>query len=246
MVACDRGMDGQVVVVAFNKGRMLVNQRNTHFWKISDDGDVTVLDHALISMMRVVGEVMSHALRLILVAGTKMEGVVEDRLEAQHQYDRYDHDDPGCYDALRGYTSYSKSKRSLVEANKTISMDMLFHLAATLYLLGFHLVKMALSHPNECLRSVMIRRRCVLRQSFPGHPWCSGDDEYCKPSNREMVEYIHKIGHDLMDHAEGEVSNILVDYEDVYEQLSWVGDIHRFESDEMAHVKNRHEVVLSR
>jgi hypothetical protein len=133
-----------------------------------------------------------------------------------------------------------------VEANKTISMDMLFHLAATLYLLGFHLVKMALSHPNECLRSVMIRRKHVLRQSFPGHPWCSGDDEYCKPSNREMVECIHKIGHDLMDHAEGEVNNILVDYEDVYEQLSWVGDIHGFESDEMAYVKNCHEVVLSR
>jgi hypothetical protein len=65
MVACDRGMDGQLVVVAFYKGRMLLNRCNTRFWKISDDGDVTVLDHALISMMRVVGEVMSHASRLI-------------------------------------------------------------------------------------------------------------------------------------------------------------------------------------
>jgi hypothetical protein len=245
MEDCDRGMDGQLVVVAFNKARLFLNQRNTRFWKISDVGVVTVLDHALLSMMRVVVEVMSHASRLTIVAETKMEAVVEDRLEAQ-RYDCYDHDDPDSYDVPSGYTSYNKGRRLAAEANKTISMDMLFHLAATLYLLGFHLVKMAQSHPNECLRSVVIGRKDVLRQSFPAHPWHSADDDCCKPSNGNMVECIHKIWHDLLDHAEGEVSNILVHYEDVFEQLFWVGEIHGYESEEMALVRNLHEVVLSR
>lgn len=67
MSVTGRGMEGQLVVIALNKARVLLDQKNTHFWKISDSRVVTVLDHAMLSlMMRVVEEVMGWAKSLII------------------------------------------------------------------------------------------------------------------------------------------------------------------------------------
>jgi hypothetical protein len=72
MSVIDQGMEGQLVVIAFNKAGVLLHQRNTHFWKISDIGVVTILDHAMLLLMRVVEAVMGWAKRLIVLTKSKM------------------------------------------------------------------------------------------------------------------------------------------------------------------------------
>jgi hypothetical protein len=60
------------------------------------------------------------------------------------------------------------------------------------------------------------------------------------------VEDINRILNDLMVHAEDAVSNVLVNYEDVCDQLSWVGGMEGYSSDSMARIKNDHEDVMSK
>ena len=168
----ERTERGQESVVFFNRTRLKIKEQDRSYF---DQGSFC---HNHTCIMSMLGLVVNDVLSSMKPELRRVQLNMDRTRKKEKEADNFNLQWGGA--TFVGIRCTDNAKEHKLEG-----LDMMIHLAASLYLVAFQLVQMAQNFKGENLEEKLLEQRTILRQTFVEDKWKDKKGEWCQPGTKK-------------------------------------------------------------